>query len=299
MEEEERGAWFDALEWTRTGYLDLPDPVPTGIPSLDHHLVDGMRPGVYTILGRPGEGKSALALMVAATAAVRGDCAAVLSLEMPAHDAWLRAASAWSCTVGEDVCPSFSWSASQQSARISVEYGGKSLSSGGDPVITAARVMAARRVPLLVAEPESPTIDEVLGLLAEAKARGARLAVVDYLQLVDVPGVEREYERVSAAMRALALFAREEELPVLLVAAMNREGLTGGASMHSAAGSSLVEYASTCVMTYVRDKEAEATDPPGTRTMLLNIEKNRCGMVTMQPIRLRYWPAFNWVQEVV
>lgn len=288
--DEEKSVWFDAVDWCATDYLSMPDPVPTGLGGLDHCLGGGMRPGLYTVLGRPGEGKSALALSIATCSVSRMVGAVIVSLEMPAHDVWLRMASAW-CTQQKDY-PNFLWSDAQNSGRITVDYGGEHLASGQDPVITAATKMQG--LPLMISEPEEPTIDAVVSLLRMGKASGARMGVVDYLQLIDVPGVEREHERVSAAVRALAQVARELELPIILVAAMNRDGMTGTASMHSAAGSSLVEYASTCVMTYMRDKTA--ADPAGTRTMLLNIEKNRSGMVTDEPLRLRYWPAFNYVE---
>lgn len=286
--------WFDAVDWCATDYQNRPRPVPTGIPKLDHVLIGGLKPGVYTVLGRPGEGKSALAIFMAESVATSGSGAAVISLEMPDHDAWLRAASSYSVRRnGENGCRMFSWSAVDYEADATARYGGSNLSSGGDAIITAARLMSS--LPLLIAAPPEPSIGTVVSLLAEAKDVGAQMAVVDYLQLIDVPGIDREYERVSTAMRSLVGSSLELKLPIVLLAAMNRGGLTGGASMHSASGSSVIEYASTCVMTYVRDKDAESAD--GTRAMLLNVEKNRSGMVTDEPIRLKYWPAYNWIEE--
>lgn len=293
--EAEASPWFDALDWCASDYLSQPPSVPSGIAPLDSALVGGFRQGVYTVLGRPGEGKSALALAIVERTVSAGVPAAVLSLEMSAADAWLRVASAWSVRhKDQDGCRQFTWSSVWQQSAITVGYGGGRISSGADAIITAARSMAKAKAPLMIAEPE-PDLDRVVQLLQASRDAGAALAVVDYLQLIDVPGIEREHERVSVAMRALATTSKELRMPVLLVAAMNREGLTGAATMHSAAGSSLVEYASSCVMTYVRDKDADCA--PGTRRMLLNVEKNRNGMVTEEPIGLTYWPGFNWIEE--
>lgn len=295
---QQRSAWFDALKWSMTEYMEQAEPVPTRIQELDNCLIGGMRPGLYTILGKPGEGKSALALAIATNCARFGTKTAILSLEMPAFSAWLRCASVWSVDAGEDVCPMFAWSGADQSADITVKYGGEHLASGGDPVITAARVMAAQKLPLMIAEPKDPSIGTVLDLLVEAKEAGARLAVIDYLQIISVPGAERGYDRVTEATNALANAAKGLRLPIILIAALNRDAMTAGApGMHGAAGSSMVEYASTCVMVYTRDKEAK-DEKPGTRKMLLSIEKNRHGPVTDVPIRLTYWPAFNLIDEM-
>ena len=218
----------------------------------------------------------------------------IISLEMPAHDAWLRCASAYS--MHNESTPTFSWSSSKMHSDVTVEYGGPNLSSGGDPIITAARVMAENKVPLMIAEPSSPDISTVCDLLVRASDAGARVAVLDYMQLVDTPGIDREHERIGTVMRSIVNVAKTCNLGIINIAAMNREGLTGTPSMHSAAGSSLIEYASTCVMTYTRSANDNNTD--GSRSMLLDIQKNRNGMVTLSPINIKYWPAFNWVEEV-
>lgn len=301
MEEEQKSVWFNALDWSMGEYLERADPVPTRIKELDNCLVKGMRPGLYTILGKPGEGKSALALAIATNCARFGIRSAILSLEMPASSAWLRCASVWSVDApdeGDFGCPTFAWSGVDDEAAATIMYGGGNLSTGGDPVITAARVMAAQKLPLMIAEPPDPDINTVLDLLVEAKEAGAQLAVIDYLQLINVPGAERGYDRVTEATNALANAAKGLRLPIILIAALNRDAMTAGApGMHGAAGSSMVEYASTCVMVYTRDKEAK-DEEPGTRKMLLSIEKNRHGPVTDSPIRLTYWPSFNLIQEM-
>lgn len=301
MDEQHESPWFNAVDWSITEYMSQSEPIPTCIKELDDCLRGGMRPGLYTILGKPGEGKSAIALAIATNSARRGIKVAVISLEMPAFSAWLRCASVWSIDVkndGKDGCPTFSWSDVDSHAKATVDYGGSNLATGGDPVITAARVMAAQKLPLMIAEPPDPSIGTVVELLSKAKQEGAQFAVIDYLQIINVPGAERGYDRVTEATNALANAAKNLRMPIILIAALNRDAMTAGApGMHGAAGSSMVEYASTCVMVYSRDKEA-TDEEAWTRKMLLSIEKNRHGPVTDTPIRLTYWPAYNLIEEM-
>ena len=53
---------FGTPEEDELGFIEPPRVVPTGIPSLDAYLVDGMAPGVHVLMAQPGAGKSALAL---------------------------------------------------------------------------------------------------------------------------------------------------------------------------------------------------------------------------------------------
>lgn len=284
--------WFNALEWCATNYLDQPELIPTGIATLDRVFVGGMRPGVYTLLGKPGDGKSALALHIVQNIVARGLGAAVVTLEMPPHDVWLRIASDYSSCTGKNVFP---WSKASALGRYASEHAIENPLHGGDPIPSTAYDMKAFR--LMIAEPPSPRIDDVGALLLQAKEDGAHVAVVDYLQMIDVQGVSREYERISAAMRAIAKIAADCRLPIILISSVNRDGLTTGVTMHGASGSSLIEYASVCVMTYRRAQDQSAAKS-GTRAMELSVVKNRYGMITDAPIRLEYWPQYNRVIEV-
>lgn len=67
----------------RIGSGESPMGVPTGITPLDQHFL-GFRPGDYGVLsGRPGEGKTTLALFMAFSAFMAGYKVSYITLEMP------------------------------------------------------------------------------------------------------------------------------------------------------------------------------------------------------------------------
>jgi replicative DNA helicase len=117
--------------------------------------------------------------------------------------------------------------------------------------ITLRLISAESRVPLLsllrreISEDDWPRIGEAAGRISDsplviddnsgtslahirsrlremARADAARLLVVDYLGLVDVPGAENRQVAVSAVSRGLKLIAREFGIPVLAAAQLNR-----------------------------------------------------------------------------
>jgi len=65
--------------------------IPTGLSLLDHTLLGLQKGNYYLIGGRPGTGKTALALTIAYNAAKAGHSTTVLSLEMSATSLGLRA----------------------------------------------------------------------------------------------------------------------------------------------------------------------------------------------------------------
>ena len=112
-------AWEDAYtadrpdgELAMNAYLDMPRPVPTGIPKLDQLLGGGMTRGVTVIGGGPGAGKTVTACMAAAMMAMRGQRVVYASYETAWEVVQLRCASAWSCLgeVRKQGVEGFSWS---------------------------------------------------------------------------------------------------------------------------------------------------------------------------------------------
>lgn len=93
-------------------YLDMPDPVPTGVEKLDQLLGGGMTKGVTVVGGMSSAGKTVLACQSAAAMAARGQRVVYASYETAWEVVQLRCASAWSCT--DDArsrgVESFNWS---------------------------------------------------------------------------------------------------------------------------------------------------------------------------------------------
>jgi len=177
----------------------------TGLTRLDQQT-GGMCGGeVWTVAGRPGMGKSAFAQLIARTVAESGDPALIFSLEMapvmwaqrllgagaPAN---IQSVRTGECLLGDD------W------AKLSDE----AHRLAGLPIFLPQTLSAT---PL--------SLRRVARRLHSKKPLG--LIVIDYVQLVrgDRKTDSREQE-VSEVMRSTKLLAGELDVPVLVLAQLNR-----------------------------------------------------------------------------
>jgi replicative DNA helicase len=179
----------------------------TGLRDLDQ-LTSGMQPSDLVIVaGRPSMGKTTFVMNIAEHVAIKaGKPVLVFSMEMPADSLAMRMMS----SLGR---------IDQQKIRT-----GK-LSDDDWPRITSAVHMLS----------EAPMfIDDSAGLSpAEVRARARRLAkehgplgmiVVDYLQLMKVPGIKADNRvaEISEISRSLKALAKELSVPVLALSQLNR-----------------------------------------------------------------------------
>lgn len=188
-----------------TGAADGRRGIPTGFSDLDR-LLNGLHAGQLVVMaGRPGLGKSTLALDVARNAAVNhGHAAAIFSLEMSKIEIVMRVLSA------ESRVPL----AALRSGRL-----------GDDDWMRLARRMGdIGDAPLYVDDSPNLNLMEI-----RAKARRLRqrhdlkLIVVDYLQLMTSPKrTESRQQEVSELSRGLKLLAKEIGCPVIAVSQLNR-----------------------------------------------------------------------------
>jgi replicative DNA helicase len=182
----------------------------TGLRDLDAKLGGGMRPGQLIIVaGRPAMGKTAISLGLAESAAKDGAPSMFFSLEMP----------------GEELCNR----ALSRASGLSLEkiIDGKKMSKKADD---ADWSNLTRGVQVVV--DQQIIVDEQSGLsLAEIRARarnvkrrhGLGLIVIDYLGLMaDGEGNTRN-EKVGANSRGLKALAKQMEVPVVLLAQLNRK----------------------------------------------------------------------------
>lgn len=181
--------------------------VRTGFSDLDRLLGGGLRPGqMIVIAGRPGMGKSTVAMDIARNAAIaRKLTVAVFSLEMATMELFDRIVSAEariphhvlvSGNLGED-----DWTRSTRAA---------------DPMSKAPLWLHCRKA----------TIRQIQNKCATLKAREGALdlVVIDYLGLVPVDrrygSREQEVASVSTAIKGMAM---DLEVPVIAVHQLNRE----------------------------------------------------------------------------
>lgn len=186
---------------------DIITGLATGLTDLDN-MTSGLQPSDLVIVaGRPSMGKTTLAMNMAEHAAIKGDKPVlVFSMEMPADSLAMRMMS----SLGR---------IDQHRIRT-----GK-LEDDDWPRITSAVHMLSE-APLF--------IDDTAALSpAEMRARARRLAkefgqpgliVVDYLQLMKVPGFKADNRtaEISEISRSLKALAKELKVPVIALSQLNR-----------------------------------------------------------------------------
>src|SRR3990167_761920 len=178
---------------------------PTGFPELDA-MTDGFQPGDLVIVGaRPSQGKSALALQFALAA--DGPCA-FFSLEMRRDQLSARALATLGRVDG--------WAMRRGMLRKDeYERLQRALEQLGDSGL-AIDESAGLSVPQMTAKARRWQL-----------TRGLRMVVCDYLQLM-TPGTvkgrtgQNREQEVAGMTRALKMAAKELQVPVLVLAQLNR-----------------------------------------------------------------------------
>jgi replicative DNA helicase len=181
--------------------------VATGLTDFDK-MTNGLQPSDLLVLaGRPSMGKTSLAMNVVENVAIKEKIpVAVFSLEMSAEQLVLRMIS--------------SWGRVDQSRLRSGR-----LTEDDWPKITSAIGIMNDNARLF--------IDDTPGLApSEMRARARRLkrehdiglVVVDYLQLMSVPGTrENRTNEISEISRQLKAMAKELDIPVIALSQLNRQ----------------------------------------------------------------------------
>jgi replicative DNA helicase len=179
--------------------------VATGLSKFDE-MTAGLQPGDLVIVaGRPSMGKTSFAMNIAENAAIGGQVpTAIFSMEMSGEQLAMRMIS----SLGR---------IDQQKVRT-----GKLDDTDWKRVSSAISLMS--RAPVF--------IDDTGGLApTELRARARRLKrdhnlglmVVDYLQLMQVPGTrENRATEISEICRSLKSLARELKVPVIALSQLNR-----------------------------------------------------------------------------
>jgi len=179
--------------------------ISTGFRKLDE-MTSGMQAGdLIIVAGRPSMGKTTLAVNIAENAALGSNkSAAIFSMEMSAESLTLRMISSLgrinqshlrSGRLHEDDWPRIDSAMTQLgAAKIFVDE---------TPALTPTEVRArARRL---------------------KRERGLDLIVVDYLQLMQVPGTkENRATEISEISRSLKALAKELKVPVIALSQLNR-----------------------------------------------------------------------------
>jgi replicative DNA helicase len=179
--------------------------VPTGFKLLDD-MTSGLQPGdLIIIAGRPSMGKTTLAVNMAENAALGSKkSVAIFSMEMSSEALTLRMIS----SLGR---------INQSNLRS-----GRLREEDWPRIDSAMTQLSAANIFVDETPGLSPT--EIRARARRLKReRGLDLVVVDYLQLMQVPGnKENRATEISAITRSLKALAKELKIPVIALSQLNR-----------------------------------------------------------------------------
>ncbi|SPP64722.1 replicative DNA helicase [Nitrospira lenta] len=177
--------------------------IPTGFATIDTLLGGWQRSDLVIIAARPSMGKTSLAIGSALAAAHAGYNVGILSLEMSSQQIGLRvigmAASIDVHTLKTGTLRQEEW---WHFANTAQEF---------------------EQLPFWADDSTVLTVEQVAAKARHLKAtKGLDLLVVDYLQLLLLPGAETRQQGIADASRRLKLLAKELDIPVLALSQLSR-----------------------------------------------------------------------------
>jgi replicative DNA helicase len=244
-----------ALEEALRDVLEQPFGVSTGLGALDLAL-NGLVAGNLVILGgRPGQGKTSLALGMATHQALHlGLQVQFFSLEMTRAELALRQV----CCLADISATALKRRELDEKDWLRLEWAAKKMET----------------LPLAIDDSGSLTVAE---LIARARSGGARAVYVDYAQLLAAEGFKRDDLRGSMThiSKSLKGLAKSMKVPVVLLSQLRRPGAgqrDSRPSMHDLKESSGLEQDADAVLLIWQPEEMRSTG----RAELI-VEKNRHG----------------------
>jgi replicative DNA helicase len=197
--------WLDRFQDRRERQTGTVAGIPTGIAEIDRRYRGVERGRVYVIAGRPGMGKTTLALNIAEHIGIdQSTPVLICSQEMPD----VELAQCFIASVG----------------RLDKErLDDAQLTEDEFERLTYAisRINAA---PVMIDEQAGLTMQNIQTKARQAQRQMGKLGliVIDYLQLM-VGNGDNQNERISGISRAVKQLARDFDCPVFLLSQLNRE----------------------------------------------------------------------------
>ncbi|MFE7412913.1 replicative DNA helicase [Streptomyces laurentii] len=197
-------ALLDRLEARTRG--EITRGVPTGLVDLDA-LTNGLHGGqMIVVAARPAMGKSTLAVDFIRAASIKhGKVSALFTLEMSGDEVHERILSA--------------------EARVALHHMRSGTLTEDDWTRISRRLPAIDAAPIHIFDEPGQTVLQIKAQARRLQQRqGLDLVVVDYLQLLQQGGrrSENRQTEVSEMSRQLKLMAKELNVPVVVVAQLNR-----------------------------------------------------------------------------
>jgi replicative DNA helicase len=229
---------------------DEADRLTTGLPTLDAQIGGLRAGGVHLIAARPGVGKSAVAMQLAASVAEAGRAVIVFTLEMSKDDLLSRTLASFSGV-----------------NHTNIDKRAVPREQVRDLRLAHARLS---KLPIVIDDCSTQTVGSMRALVRRAETRLGRsigLVVVDYVQLVKGSRNWRsKSEELTEVGNGLLELAKDLGIPVLACAQLNRESerLTRDGKpsrpelWHLADCGGLERVARTVIMLYREEKELVA-----------------------------------------
>ncbi len=178
--------------------------IPTGFLDLDKLLGGLQRSDLIILAGRPGLGKSTLAMNIAQHAASQGAVVGAFSLEMSADQLVMRLLSSES--------------------RVDTQRLRQGLYSEKEERRIIDSIGLLSDLPLYIDDTPVQTMVEMRGKSRRLQMeRGLDLLIVDYLQLMRGNGrIENRVQEMSEISRSLKALARDLDIPILACSQLSR-----------------------------------------------------------------------------
>ena len=182
--------------------------IKLGFPKLDA-MLGGLRPGSLNILAaRPSMGKSALAINMAANVAANQNPVAIFSLEMSKREIATRLMSS-----------------SMNKPVSEIIYSHKMSDSDRKQIDLALAKLSEFPISIDDNSDTNPvTMKTKLTQLFSDSKKAPKLVIIDYLQLMTMPGVgsRSRNEEVTAISRSLKILAKEFNIPFIALSQLSR-----------------------------------------------------------------------------
>ena len=182
------------------------ETLPTGLLKLDRCLQGGLHRGeMITVAAESGGGKSILLVQAAVAAIVQNKPALFFSLEMSGEDIYRRMAAHLSGVPIRDM------------DEYKKEYGHEL------PKISNA-IVSLHSMPIEVVDHLHDITDIENEIARFSCENRADVVVVDYLQIISIPGVENRDNAMSDAARRLKTAAMKHKVVMFTASQLNEEG---------------------------------------------------------------------------
>ncbi len=234
------------------------ETIPTGFAQLDRIL--RLEPGHLAVVGAyTSVGKTAFACFIACTAVRKEIAFGFLSLEMEAEEIGARLVALLGSFAAD------AWSP------------GNYITEDQRRILRDS-IAKLEQLDSFLTAPRDFRLAKVRSAVADMAKRGARLVIIDYLQLIkaDLPKNSKR-EEVLDVSRALKLMARENHIAIIALAQLRREAETSGhPSIHHLQESASIEQDADSIILLHRPQKGEILDG-WVEEAAAKLDKNRHG----------------------